>query len=510
MRRRWAPVATTAALGLAAALWCLHIPTQLDALWPWPPLARGSLAGWIVVVWAAVLQPVTAYLAMVVLGIVVARRRWRDMAGSLLLSIVLTVSFVTIAKSMVARARPDTPWLGNLHADASFPSGHSAAAFALAIAVAQTAWTLTRSRRATTVTAAIGGVTAAAVAVGRLLLDVHHVSDVLGGAVIAAFAASLATVVTGAWTTGMRPLPADGRRSRAITVIYHPHRARGLAGIQRRLAQEARRLGDREPVWRPTGPTGDGAALARAAIEEGAEFVIAVGGDGTLRQVMEAAAGRAEVALLPAGSANVIARNLGIPLDLVRAIDLALTGQGRPLDLMRIDVEAGAAEGESLLGAAMAGAGADAAVLGDTREPVKRLGGPLAYLTAGARHVRADGVSSRVVVDGQEWRGETSLVSVGNVGSLYPGVTLMGSADASDGRLEVLVASPRSRIDVVRMMLGVLLGRSALGHVTRFSGRQVSLSFDSPVAFQVDGEVVGSVTSVTVVVLPAAASLVRS
>lgn len=499
----------TAVLGIVVVLWCLHIPTWLDTLWPWPPLAHGSLAGRIVVVWAAILQPVTAYLAMIVLTVVLARCRWRDLAGSLLASIVLTVSLVTVAKAMVGRARPDTPWLGNLHADASFPSGHSAAGFALAIAVVQATWALTRRPRPTVVAGGLAAMGAVAVGVGRLLLDVHHVSDVLGGGVIAGFAACLAAVLTGAWRgTGTTTRAAGGAVSaRSIAVVYHPHRVRGLTGLRRRLASAARRNGDGEPVWHATAQDGDGRTQANAAIDGGADLVISLGGDGTLHQVLEAVAGRTDVALLPAGSGNVLAQNLGVPLDMGRAIDLALQGHARALDLMRVDVR-GTAE-RAVVGAAMAGAGADAAVLTDTRERAKRIGGPLAYLLAGTRHVRASSVGLHIIVDGVEWAGGASLVSVGNVGSLHPGITLMGSADPADGRLEVLVASPRGTGDVVAMMAGVLLGRSSLRRVKRFSGREVSMSFDEPVPFQVDGDVVGPVTSARVVVLPGAASVVR-
>ncbi len=77
------------------------------------------------------------------------------------------------------------------------------------------------------------------------------------------------------------------------------------------------------------------------------------------------------------------------------------------------------------------------------------------------------------------------------------------------GRLDVLVASPRGSGDVFAMMLGVLLGRPDLRRVDRLHGTRATMSFDRPVPFQVDGDVVGDVTEVAVEVQPGAALLVR-
>lgn len=498
--RRAIPAVSLAVLGAAVIAWALWIPKGLDALWPWHPAAEGSVLGRLTVVWANVLQPVTAYLAMI--GIVVAlfRCRWRDLAGSVLLALALTVSMVTVLKSLVARMRPDTPWLGGLHEDASFPSGHAAAGAALAIAVVQLTWALTRRLRPTLVAAGISAVVAAAVCVGRLVLAVHHVSDVLGGALVACFSAALAAVLTGAWRV---TVPAV--RPRTIRVIWHPNRVRGQVGLERFLAREASRRGCPPPVWLVTEDDDHTVALARSAAEDGADLVLVFGGDGTIRQVLATLGSRASVGIVASGSGNLLAKNLRIPLDAGRAIDLALDGVGSPLDLLRVRV----AEEPERLAAVMVGAGADAAVVADTTERGKRVAGPFAYLAAGLRHVRAIPTPARVTVDDSTISGEVSLVSVGNVGSLHPGVALLPAADPADGRLDVLVASPRGSGDVFAMMLGVLLGRPDLRRVDRLHGTRVAMSFDRPVPFQVDGDVVGDVTEVAVEVQPGAALLVR-
>lgn len=497
--RRHLPLLTTLLTGVAVIAWTLWIPTALDRLWAWPYLPKGPFPGQLAEVWAQVSQPTVSYLAMIGLVVALFRCRWRDLAGSVLLAGILTVSSVTVLKSLVARPRPSTPWLGNLGADASFPSGHAAAATALAIAVVQVTWTLTGGRRPTVI-ATVGAVlTASAVAIGRLLLGVHHVSDVLGAALIACFAASLSALITGAWRTA-----STATQPKAIHVVWHPHRVRGLAGAQARLAREAAAHGCPPPVWLATERDGHGVAQARQAVLDGADLVIALGGDGTIRQVLTAVGTAADVAVLPAGSGNLLAKNLDIPLDLGRAIWLALDGQATPLDLMRVEFT----DLDDAVAAVMVGAGADAAVLEDTSERAKRFGGPLAYLLAGRRHIGARPSAVTVTVDGTAHAFDASLVTVGNVGSLHPGIALMPSADPSDGRLEVLVASPRGAADVLKMMFDVLLVRDPIPRTARFSGSVVDLRFGIPTPFQVDGDVVGRIDEAKVAVLPGAARLV--
>jgi diacylglycerol kinase family enzyme len=169
------------------------------------------------------------------------------------------------------------------------------------------------------------------------------------------------------------------------------------------------------------------------------------------------------------------------------------------------------AAGREEIALVMAGLGADAAVLADTREPLKRLIGAGAYLFAGMRHVRARPVHTSIAVDGAPpvW-GYTSLVGIGNVGELRPGVALMPEADAADGRLDVVAASPRHARDVLRMMAGTLVGSRREPGLDRYRGARVEVTTASPVPCHVDGDILGEVTSLTVEVLPAALRVART
>ncbi|MBB1482833.1 NAD(+)/NADH kinase [Tessaracoccus sp. MC1865] len=256
-----------------------------------------------------------------------------------------------------------------------------------------------------------------------------------------------------------------------------------------------------------TTPEDPGTGQARAALEAGVDRVLVAGGDGTVRMVL-AALRRTDVpvGLLPSGTGNLLARNLRLPLRLRPALVKALDGTPRPFDLLRYTNLDTDAQGYA---AVMAGLGADAAVVTDATARLKRLG-QLGYVLAGLRHVKARPVPSRIAVDGEVLLRDASLVQVGNLGELRAGVRLLPHADASDGLLNLLVASPRHSRDVLRMMAGVLLRTRREPFVDRRVARDVVVNCDLPVPFQVDGDVIGAVSAIRFEVLPGVARVVSA
>ena len=120
--------------------------------------------------------------------------------------------------------------------------------------------------------------------------------------------------------------------------------------------------------------------MARRAVKDGADLLLLWGGDGTVQRCIDALAGsNVTIAVLPAGTANLLASNLGIPMDLPGALEVALDGVRRPLDV-------GVLNGERF--AVMAGAGFDAALMQATDRALKDRLGRLAYVWSGARAVR--------------------------------------------------------------------------------------------------------------------------
>lgn len=298
--------------------------------------------------------------------------------------------------------------------------------------------------------------------------------------------------------------------SRRVAVVVNTSRLRRPAALRSLIERELFHRGWEPPLWLPTTATDPGTGQARAARDAGADLVLAVGGDGTVRAVLQALAGSdTPVGLIPSGTGNLLARNLRIPLTARRSLRLALDGTPTPIDLLRWEGTEADGRRRSGTAAVMVGMGADAAVLHDTDEALKRRVGQGAYIVAGLGHVKAIPVPTSITIDGgAPLVRDASLVEIGNVGDLMVGVSLLPGASVNDGLLDVLVASPRGALDVAKMIGGVLLQQSHDQLLDRRSGRRVVVEMEWPVLCQVDGDLVGEVQRLEVGVLPGAVSVV--
>jgi diacylglycerol kinase (ATP) len=265
------------------------------------------------------------------------------------------------------------------------------------------------------------------------------------------------------------------------TVAVVAHRGKTIGGG---LAQLRRVLADRgvdAPIWYEIDKSRKATKRAAQAAADGAEVVFAWGGDGTVQRCVDALAGTgAALAILPAGTANLLASNLGVPKDLEAAVDVGLFGTRRPLDVGRVN-------GERF--AVMAGAGFDAAMIRDASGAMKDRVGRLAYLWTGARALRRPARPTRVEVDGQKWfTGESSCVLIANVGTISGGITAFPQAEPDDGRLDIGVVTASGMLQWVRV-----LGRMAAGQaqrsplVTTTSGTAIDIRFDTKTVYELDG-----------------------
>jgi len=495
MTRGWAwRILVAATLGAALTVMSLRVPTWLDGWWPWPPLPEGSAWGRAAVVFAWATNPVVPTLALLAVALWAGRRRLLRLAARLVASSLLSLSIVTVLKVLVGRERPVTGWLGVLTSHASFPSGHAAAATVLAcglIALAREArWPPRRTRW----WSAWWLLFVVLVGADRLLLQVHHLSDVMAGVLVGLFAHALAAAFA---HTPARPALTGTR----YAVVSNPVRVRNAGLLRRVVEAEADARGWSLVGWHTTTVEEPGAGACEAALVAGADLVLVVGGDGTQRAACSALAhSPATLGLIPHGSGDLLARALGVPRDLPTAARAALDGTPTPVDLLRVDLD-----GRPAVSAVMVGVGADAAVLRDTSETWKRRVGPYAYLAAGARHIAARPVPTRVVLDGEEiLDGAASLVEIGNVADLHQGITLLPGATPFDGVVDVLTASPDGAGDVARMIAGVLAGRTSDRQLTRRRGRAVQVTSAVPVPCQIDGELMGDASSLTLTVDPGA------
>jgi len=250
----------------------------------------------------------------------------------------------------------------------------------------------------------------------------------------------------------------------------------GLPELRRLLAEE----GFSDPLWFEVPKAKRAPAAVEAALEAGADLILAWGGDGMVRRCVNVLADtEVPLGILPAGTANLFAGYLGIETDLRAALRVALRGDRRRVDLGRFERERFAV---------MAGAGLDAAMIKDSDKRKDRLG-RAAYLFGGAANVTAAGFGARIKVDGTLWyEGAASCILVGNIGQLFGGIEVFADATPDDGRLDLGVLTAESPTQIVRAVARTVVGdthRSPFVRITQ--ARKVSVKLDRKVRYELDG-----------------------
>jgi diacylglycerol kinase family enzyme len=284
-------------------------------------------------------------------------------------------------------------------------------------------------------------------------------------------------------------------------VVVNAARVRDLARLRGACQRAAAAAGWQPPLLLPTTSDDSGTGQARRAVQAGAALVVVVGGDGTVRACVQALAGTAvPLAIIPAGSANLTARALGLPGRLGPALDVAFRGQDRRIDL-------GSADGEVF--AAMAGIGLDAAVIAGARGLAKRVLGWPAYAAAATGQLLRRSVTFTIRIDGGEPLTRLArCVTVGNSGALPGGFAIMPDARLDDGRLDVVVLAPSRLLGWADVGYRVALGsRRDDTQLERFRAETVEVRAAGPAVGlprQLDGELIEPSSVLTVRVLPAA------
>ncbi len=255
--------------------------------------------------------------------------------------------------------------------------------------------------------------------------------------------------------------------------------------------ERARRLRDRiatltdGAMLRATSRCGDAECLARAAVKEGYRNIVAAGGDGTVNEVVNGIAGTgASLGLLPLGTMNVFATELGLPVaDLERCWRLIKKGETRDVDLP-------SANGKHFV--QLAGVGFDAQVVKETSRALKRSFGPLSYLVSAAQIAARTPPCLRIKSE-QATTDEGSFVLVGN-GRLYGGpFPFFKQAVIDDGLFDVLVFKRLNYIEIIRYMQDVIFSSQITSpEVEYFQTTALSVSSDGPVPVEIDGELIGN------------------
>jgi diacylglycerol kinase (ATP) len=298
------------------------------------------------------------------------------------------------------------------------------------------------------------------------------------------------------------PVPAPDEAGAAgerpwVAVVANPTKVDDARARQAWLARASARHGLAEPVWLETTVEDPGIGQADMAVEIGAQAVLAYGGDGTVRSVASRLAGSGvALGLLPSGTGNLLARNLGVPVnDLDTALGIALGGPDHKVDVGRVTVDVSGEDApprrEVFL--VMTGLGFDAEVMASVGPRLKERVGWWAYVVAGARLLRGHQTRITIRMDGEPVvHRRVRSVIVGNCGELTGGVRLLPDARPDDGWLDVVTVAPRNIVGWAGVVAAIVSG-SRHGHplVERFRCRQVDIRAERPLPVQIDGDPAG-------------------
>jgi diacylglycerol kinase (ATP) len=263
-----------------------------------------------------------------------------------------------------------------------------------------------------------------------------------------------------------------------VAVVAHAEKTLGGGLPELRRVLEA--AGVEDPLWCEVPKAKKAPAQVRRALDDGAELVFAWGGDGTVRRCIDEIAGSdATLAVVPAGTANLFATNLGIPKDIEGAVAVGLRGDRRRIDVGRFEEERFAV---------MAGAGFDAAMIRDADDLKQRIG-RAAYLWSGSKHLRTKAFDAEIEVDGVDWyEGSITCVLLGNLGDVFGGVDLFPDARPDDGMLDLGVVTAEGLVQWTRTLARTAVGdpnRSPFVRTTK--GKSVKVELDRKVRYELDG-----------------------
>lgn len=305
-----------------------------------------------------------------------------------------------------------------------------------------------------------------------------------------------------------------------LGVVWNPAKAEEP---ELRLAIDS--LGLLGPVrWYATSEDDPGQGPARQALADGCCAIVIAGGDGSVRAVAEVLAGSGvPLGIVPSGTGNLLARNVGLPLnDLAASIRIAVSGQPRPIDVGWAEVSGGEQPGRHGF-VVIAGFGIDSRMIVETDEDLKSKVGWLAYVASiGKAVASADVIEMTVRIDdAAPERMSAHTLMVGNCGTLQGGLTLLPAAIPDDGVLDLLVLSAESLpqwLGTLKTMawdnglLRLIRGdeeAQSVGATTHRTARRVDVEMEKPVTFQIDGDTIGDIETVSIEIDPGALILRR-
>ncbi len=271
------------------------------------------------------------------------------------------------------------------------------------------------------------------------------------------------------------------RPSTRVAVVAHAGKT--FAGGLEELREVLAKAGIRKPIWCEVPKSKAASRAVRRVVKKGAKLVFVWGGDGMVQKCIDTLAGQdVKLAIVPAGTANLLATNLGIPRDISKAVRIGLRGITEAMDV-------GVMNGERF--GVMAGTGFDALVMREVDGAQKESLGRVAYVQSATKAMQAPRVGMKIRVDGEVWfEGKASAVLLGNVGNIFAGLKVFPHASFTDGELEIGVVTAKSTFQWLRVF-----SRIAVGHLDRSpfiqttKGKKILIELDRKAPFELDGGV---------------------
>lgn len=278
---------------------------------------------------------------------------------------------------------------------------------------------------------------------------------------------------------------------RRAAIVVNPSKVSDIAITLRTISQILRNRGWLDPQFFLTDRDDSGVGATRAALAVNPDLVCVIGGDGTVRAVASVLRGTSvPLALIPAGTGNLLARNLGIPLDsMEEALDIAVSGQNRAIDVGLATFD----DGIDHVYVVMSGIGLDAEIMAQTDDRLKKRMGWGAYVVAGGTQMFREGFTATLAIDGEVQPPRASLMVLAcNCSSVVGNIEVATGALLDDGRMDLVMLQPRAVIGWMGVAVDVAAKvRNGITSLGQWGGQDFRVELDRPVLAEVDGDPVG-------------------
>lgn len=280
-------------------------------------------------------------------------------------------------------------------------------------------------------------------------------------------------------------------------LLINPRTVRNVAAMRRSLQAELTRASWPEAQCFEASGEDSGERWLRDAVAGGVKLVFVCGGDGTVRTSLNVLADtKVTVAIIPRGTANVLALNLGLPGSIATCVHLATNGSRRSIDLGEVNGQ---------LFASMTGIGLDAKIMASTNRQSKRLVGWLAYAWAALGHLNDRPFNVSIKLDDQEpVQCRARSVLIGNVSKLPGGINFLPAASPDDGLLDLAIIAPRQIWNWPDFLARAALGRPNKRELQTFQATNIEITTDSPQPMEIDGNILPPASTLKLRIRPKA------